>query len=168
MLTGKFWAGFVSASVIALGLFGWFLTTRESDIIFPTKSFFATKDYVLFSGSIVGEGHVVTNGTIAGTCERETGTCRIDSVNQVGPNQVSQIHSDTIRIKQWDETTLMADSQSATGPKCNYYEIRINFPSQDIGYNRYPLSKEGLCKDFEYKVFNWKIDDSYGWQRLRS
>lgn len=166
MFTSKFWAGFASATAIAIGLFVWFLASRESDILFPTKNFFATKDYVLFSGSIVGEGHSTMNGTVAGTCDKSLGTCRIDSVNQIGPNQVSQIHSDTIQIKQWDNTTMLADSRSVTGPKCNYYEIRINFPNQDISYNRYPNSKKGLCKQFEYKVFNWKIEDSYGWQKL--
>jgi hypothetical protein len=168
MFTGKFWAGFAVALAVSFGFFLWIEARREDNIIFPAKTFFAFKDYVTFAGSIVGEGRATMNGTVTGSCERSTNLCRLYSLDQIGPNQVSPISPDTLNIRQWDEKILRADTKGTDPEQCNYYEITIYFPNEDISYTRYPQKKDGFCKPFEHKVFNWKIDDSYWWQKMEA
>lgn len=166
MFTKQFWGGFAAALILAVAFAGWTVSKNDNDIMFPTKNLYVNKDFAIFSGSIVGEGRGTQNGTITGECDRESGVCRLATLNQIGHRQVSQIYTENITIRRWDETMLVADSKSVNAPKCNYFEIKIYIPSQDISYTRYPLKKDGICENFENKVFNWKIDDSYAWQRL--
>jgi len=166
MFTKQFWGGFAVAFILAIGLAGWTVSKEDNDIMFPAKTLYVGKDFAMFSGSIVGAGRATQNGTITGECDRESGVCRLATLDQIGHQQVSQIYTESITIRRWDETMLVADSKSVNAPKCNYYEIKIYIPNQDISYTRYPLKKDGICENFEYKVFNWKIDDSYAYQRL--
>lgn len=165
MFTKQFWAGFAIATVLAVCLTAWGVRRSEKDIMFPMKAFFATKDYVTFAGSIVGPDRDSMNGTVTGECDRQQGVCRLYGINQIGHNQTGPISSETINITRWDDTMMVADTKSMD-PKCNYYEIKIYFPNEDVSYTRYPLKKDGICANFEHRVFNWKVDDSYAWQRL--
>ena len=166
MFTKQFWAGFGIATAILVGIAYWGNTKSEKNIMFPAKTFIATKDFLMFSGSIVGPDHESMNGTMTGECDRAEGVCRFFSINQLTHNQTGPIRSETVNIKRWDETMMIADTKDFD-PKCNYYEIKVYFPNEDISYTRYPLKKDGVCANFEHRVFNWKIDDSYAWQRLK-
>ena len=166
MFTKQFWGGFVIATFIAIGLVAWMFSTTETDIRFPSKTVYVSKDYVSFAGSIVGENRATQNGTVTGECYRELGVCRLYSINQIGHRQTGQIYSDTIQIREWNDKVLRADTQGTNPNQCNYFEIRIYLATEDISYTRIPQKKDGNCADYESKVFNWKIDDSYSWQRL--
>ncbi len=166
MFTKQFWTGFVVATLLVAGLSAWAIIKLETDIMFPTKTFFANKNYASFAGSVVGEGRATINGTMTGECNREEGICRIYTIDQIGHNQVGQIYSDYANIRQWDDKILMADTKGTDPNQCNYYEIRVYLPTEDIFYTRFPQKKDGNCANYESKVFNWKIDDSYAWQKL--
>ena len=166
MFIKQFWVGFLVATVLMVGLSVWAIVKLETDIMFPTKTFFAGKDYAAFSGSVVGEGRVTMNGTMTGECYRKDGICQIYTIDQIGHNQVGQIYSDTATIRQWDDKILMADTKGNNPDQCNYYEIRVYLPTEDISYTRFPQKKDGDCANYEAKVVNWKIDDSYAWQKL--
>ena len=166
MFTRQFWSGFGIAAVLVGGLSIWMIAKMETDIIFPPKSFYADQRYATFAGSIVHKNRGTMNGTMTGECIRDDGFCRILTLEQTGPNQVSQIWSDTAYIRQWDENVLVADTKGANVKQCMYYEIRANLPTEDITYSVISQRYDRTCPDYEPKVFKFEIDDSYGWQKL--
>jgi hypothetical protein len=166
MFTGRFWAGAATGAILAIALVGWFLSKNETEISFPAKTVYATDSFAAFSGSIVDKEQNPINGTTMGECERQSGICRFYTVNQTGYNQVGSINPYTLKIRQWDDRVLLADTQGSNSKQCYYFEIRIDLASEEISYTRFRQKNDGACADGEPNVSYWKIDDSYSTQRL--
>ncbi|CAN1544802.1 hypothetical protein MCEMIH15_01911 [Caulobacteraceae bacterium] len=168
MFTLRFWAGFLCGSILAAGGFGWMLSKIQikTDIVFPDKTISVSNDYVGFFGSIVDKEEKLPNGTTLGECDRQSGICRFYTIDQIGDMHMSPIRPFTLRIRQWDDGIIRADTKGYNSKQCYYFEIRIDRATEEISYTRFRQNSDCPFADGEPDITKWKIDDPYSRTRL--
>jgi len=131
-------------------------------------------DYLKVTGSVVGneakESDRPLNNGVVMTCWKPDKTCKYSQMNEIGPRHVGDLVEDTLTIRKWDKSELVADSLdiSSNFVGCNYYEIRVLFDSKDVSYTRVPNPKADkqrcaeLFKDSK-PLRQWRIADGKAW-----
>lgn len=158
--------GFV-IGVVAASWLGFELLGRETaePVVFDQMWMWKTADFARIEGAVTGEGlGPLTNSFNRWDCDRNSMTCRVDGVRELGHNHVKLDDVDIVPVTEWGERTITIDTETGDSQQCNYYIIVADFETKTASYTRMPKSDEGMCSGLEQRIFNWRIDDALFWQ----
>nr|WP_137676508.1 hypothetical protein [Parerythrobacter lutipelagi] len=163
----------VGALLGAIGMTYWFAEhDKDRVIMFPSKILSNFGEGFRLEGSLIGEGeNRPINGMLRIDCYK-SGDCRMLSVDQLSEDSVSFIHEDNLRVESWDgDVVRLTSFQRGRPPSsqpCNYFEIRVDFSTEDAAYTRIPNKNatNSNCSMFLDETLQWRIDDGYAHQRF--
>lgn len=177
-------AGFktgLALGAIGMGAFAfwWIDRVANEPISFPGKTMYATPDYLMVEGSIVGdeakESDRPINNLAKLVCRREQRQCEFHTVNELAPRRVGALDEEILDIRKWDDREMIADSLnlSANFEGCNFYELRVFFDSEDVIYTRLPNpnADKKRCEELfqsSKPLRQWRIGDgkgTYGYEK---
>ena len=146
----------------------------EQQIVFDSKHFYdsaqTTGDaFVYIAGTLTGDGVGYKNNTVAVTCYKDRMECLMESVEQIGPNQVGRLESPiSYPITKWSAYEIVAADSTDT-PHCRKTTISIVRTSQSAVWVEEPINQSSAeCKDDDTRVRKWTIEDSPATRAMRS
>jgi hypothetical protein len=170
----SFALGFGLSTIACAGFTVWLL--REIDQVsqrwvLPRASFTDMGDaypgagYVHFTGSIGGrESMAYPYNLFQGRCFQDEGVCRTESVQKIGPNQLSDIDTTTFKIAKWTPDIIVAES-GEDSPMCVTITLNIRRAAKTVEYIRSPkspLPNSEMCKAIKLSTRVWEITEPPG------
>jgi hypothetical protein len=145
---------------------------NEQQIMFAAKSFYDSaqttgEGFVYISGTLSGDGVAYKNNTVAISCYKDRMECLINSIEQIGPNQLSRL-ADPISypITKWDSYEIVATGL-VTSMSCRKDTISIVRKSESVVWVEEPVNQSSaVCKNADTRILKWTIEDSPGWKAL--
>ena len=172
-------AGFKSGALVGALLIGapavWLIAKLENQPVMFGRAYVGVQpDYVRVTGSVIGDDKFekdrpVNNGMVM-TCWRPDKTCHYLQMNELGAHNVGEPVDETLYVRKWDGSELVADSLDLSSEfnGCAYYEIRILLKSQQATYNRLPNPKavKARCDSLfpgSQPIRQWRIGNGKAW-----
>lgn len=161
------------AGCLAIGFFIGYMTyprppkLDENDIAFPTKVYADTGDFVYITGRLAGTGLAYKNNVQTITCYRERGECELQSIQQIGPHQISSLHPvTTLPITHWDDALITAsDPQVVNQAVCIRLTINIERKREFALWVEQPTNQAAVsCQHADTKTNKWTIESAL-WER---
>ena len=145
---------------------------NDQQIMFAAKSFYdstqtAGEGFVYISGTLSGDGVAYKNNTVAVSCYKDRMECLTNSIEQIGPNQVSRLAQPISHpITKWDSYEIVATGL-VTPMSCRKDTISIVRKSESAVWVEEPVNQSSaLCKNADTRILKWTIEDSPDWKAL--
>jgi hypothetical protein len=146
----------------------------DQQIIFAQKDFYDSaqttgEGFVSISGTLSGDGVAYKNNTVAVSCYKDRMECLTNSIEQIGPNQVSRLAQPTsYPITKWDTYEIVATGL-VTSMSCRKDTISIVRKSQSAVWVEEPINQSSAaCKNADTRLLKFTIEDSPGWKALNA
>jgi hypothetical protein len=135
---------------------------RPTSIIFARKAFGDHEQlgWIYVAGTLAGSGLGYPNNTCAITCYKDRGTCFINQVWQIGPNQVGRLETPMeYPITKWNSYEIVA-TEPDSPVQCVKTTITIVRKSETVLWVQEPVNQtEVTCKDSDTALYKWTIEE---------
>jgi hypothetical protein len=168
-----FWFS-VSILILSYYNYGKFEKNKQidkDDIVFGLKVFTISGSHnnkiLSATGTWTGDGIAYKNNSSRIICYQKEHVCTLQSVEQIGEKQVSNIDFPTYYdLKKWESDLIIATLQNELGCLNSTITILPKIETAVLSTDYYEYNKEN-CKTADKKSYKWTLEDSLFWQRMR-
>lgn len=119
------------------------------------------------SGTWTGDGVGYKNNSNRIICYQKDMICTVQSIEQIGENQVSSIDYPTFySISKWDNDTIISSILDEVN--CRKATITILTKLEKIFHvGEFVETNNNQCKNADRKSYKWTLEDSLFWQKTK-